>query len=493
MKIANEKVYNRGTAPQEFLDELVRVLRQAPIEIFSTTYGSLKEPDVFEFLADNIPWVPSPVSRMTDPERRALMCELLRVLGGFESSWDWTKGRDTTNPESFTPCTSEAGLWQCSGDSMNFDGSLVDCFMEHYKDQSWREFLGNQGRDERCEDFQNLTKESSPFAIEYVCRLLRFTVRHHGPLKRGEVFPWLREAGYKEFLTAMGVPSAPVVVPPEPTPDKIVVVLDPGHGDHDSGAIGYFEEKFREPLKFLEKDINLKVSNSLLELMFHDPRFEVRATRQTDIFLSLGGRSDVANGVNANLFLSIHANSGGGTGHEVYTSRGQTASDLVATALFNRYSKEFPEFRGRVALEDGDPDKEAGFSVLTRTKGSAVLYELGFMDNQEDLFAMIQSNFAFRAARALYMGILDAFGLGLPLVEEPEVPEDPEVPEPLPPSEMSMEDREKAADWLIKRAEEKEAQLPALLGSFVPGDFYLKCREAAACRDAANTLKNLVV
>jgi hypothetical protein len=55
--------------------------------------------------------------------RRAVMLEVMRVLAGFESSWDWEAGVDVTNPTSTTPDTIEAGAWQVSANSMGFGKS----------------------------------------------------------------------------------------------------------------------------------------------------------------------------------------------------------------------------------------------------------------------------------------------------------------------------------------------------------------------------------
>jgi hypothetical protein len=54
------------------------------------------------------------------------MLEIMRVLAGFESSWDWNAGVDTTNPTSTTPDTIETGAWQVSASSMAFGQELKD-------------------------------------------------------------------------------------------------------------------------------------------------------------------------------------------------------------------------------------------------------------------------------------------------------------------------------------------------------------------------------
>jgi hypothetical protein len=113
-----EKVLNRGRAPVAFLNELVDWGIAAPDEIFSKNDQS----DVYSLVLEALgPWE-------NDLHRRAVMLEVLRVLGGFESAWDWNAGRDVTNPHSNTACTEEAGIFQCSGNSMSFDASLKSLF-----------------------------------------------------------------------------------------------------------------------------------------------------------------------------------------------------------------------------------------------------------------------------------------------------------------------------------------------------------------------------
>ena len=93
-----EKVHNRGKAPNAFLDELVDWANTAPDEIFKPNQIH----DIYSKVVGELgPW-------QGLKHRKAAMLEVLRVLGGFESSWDWNEGVDVTNPESNTPCTEEA-------------------------------------------------------------------------------------------------------------------------------------------------------------------------------------------------------------------------------------------------------------------------------------------------------------------------------------------------------------------------------------------------
>lgn len=170
------RVKNRGRAPDSFLNELVDWARTAPDEIFAVNANY----DVYSSVVAQLgPW-------RNLKHRKAAMLEVLRVLGGFESSWDWEEGVDTNNPTSNTPCTEEAGIFQCSGNSMSFDASLRDLLMAAAAKVD-------------CKTFQVVTKANHPFAIEYCARLIRFTVKHHGPIKRKEINEWLRKDAVLEF------------------------------------------------------------------------------------------------------------------------------------------------------------------------------------------------------------------------------------------------------------------------------------------------------
>ncbi len=78
------------------------------------------------------------------------------------------------------------------------------------------------------------------------------------------------------------------------------IVLDPGHGGHDPGAIG--------PHNLQEKDVVLDIALKLRELLSRDGQYEVFLTRETDVFIPLEQRTAIANSKNAELFMSIHAN-----------------------------------------------------------------------------------------------------------------------------------------------------------------------------------------
>lgn len=110
------------------------------------------------------------------------------------------------------------------------------------------------------------------------------------------------------------------------------------------------------------------------------------------------------------VLLSIHANAGGGTGYEVWTSKGETRSDAFADILMEEAERELGgEFRMRKDYTDGDTDKESQFTILAKTLCPAMLSECLFMDTERDcLFLMSEegreriANFHFRAIQRIW-------------------------------------------------------------------------------------------
>lgn len=154
--------------------------------------------------------------------------------------------------------------------------------------------------------------------------------------------------------------------------------LDGGHGAHDPGAIN-------TKTKLKEKDVVLDVVLRARRLLLSEP-IKVVLTRSDDTFISLTQRAVISNNAAADLFLSVHCNSAEAPtakGFEAFTSPGQTKADVPATKLINRYKAEFPGLLLRADWSDGDPDKEARFTVLTATKAPAVLLELEFIHTKE--------------------------------------------------------------------------------------------------------------
>lgn len=166
------KVRGRGVPPDAFLAELLDWAKAAPEEIFARNDDA---EDVFPRLAPVLgPWADA-------RHRRAAMCELLRCLAGFESTWNWQEGVDKTNATSMRLITGqETGIFQVSYDSLGLDrvtGSpddLHQCVLAHCGTLDIRTFIDRM-------------KSDHAFALEYCARLLRNSFYWDGPIKRHEI------------------------------------------------------------------------------------------------------------------------------------------------------------------------------------------------------------------------------------------------------------------------------------------------------------------
>lgn len=183
-------VLNRGIPPDSFLRELVAWAKTAPDEIFAPN----DEPrDIYASVATTLGNLAAPRWNGL-AHRKAAMLEVLRVLAGFESSWDWSEGVDTTNAHSLAHREGEeTGIFQVSADSMDSDPSLRRCVEDHCGAADVATFIADM-------------KTNHDLAIEYCARLLRFSITWDGPIKRREIHPYLSRlsvAEFQQFLTGL--------------------------------------------------------------------------------------------------------------------------------------------------------------------------------------------------------------------------------------------------------------------------------------------------
>lgn len=176
-KYLNSKVLNRGTCPNSFLNNFIEIAKSSPNDWYQVNQ---EINDVYNLIRPKFgPW-------KNIIHRKAALLECMRVLGGFESSWDWNEGVDTTNPTSNTDETIEAGLWQISYNSRYFGPDLKKLLLN---------FNITNGN-----NFQIVTKTNHSFAFEYAVKLFRHTIGHNGPLKRKEVLPWMKQECIDELI-----------------------------------------------------------------------------------------------------------------------------------------------------------------------------------------------------------------------------------------------------------------------------------------------------
>jgi hypothetical protein len=176
-----QHVSNRGVPPDSFLKDLIAWGKKAPEEIFAPNDAS----DVYSSVKNTLgPW-------QSNLHRRAVMLEVLRVLAGFESSWDWNEGVDKSSKQKKTPMNTEAGAFQVSADSMG-------------KREDLRALVkARVGSLTDGTKFQAKMKSDHAFALEYIARLLRHTTAANGPVVRHEIDPWLRRDAVDEFLASL--------------------------------------------------------------------------------------------------------------------------------------------------------------------------------------------------------------------------------------------------------------------------------------------------
>lgn len=178
-----QKVKNRGVPPDSFLEELVAWARKADDGLFAQNAN----PDVY----GSVKAVLGPFQSLL--HRKAIMLEVLRVLGGFESSWNWNDGIDRSARDRSRPQTQEAGLWQVSMDALPFGDDLRQLTAAKIGSHKYT----------HATQFQAAMKKDHAFAMEFIVRLLRHTVKHNGPVLRHEIDPWLRRDAVLEFQSLL--------------------------------------------------------------------------------------------------------------------------------------------------------------------------------------------------------------------------------------------------------------------------------------------------
>lgn len=168
----------------------------------------------------------------------------------------------------------------------------------------------------------------------------------------------------------------------------MIILLDAGHGGIVNGV--YQTAGKRSPVwsdgsQLYEGEFNRWIVNGLSErLSLQRIPYVLICPEQRDV--SLRTRVNRANiyADQSCIYISIHSNAGGGSGFEVFTSKGATESDHIADFFAEEFAQEFPDSRLRADLSDGDYDKDRNFYVLKHTKMPAVLTENFFMDNEEE-------------------------------------------------------------------------------------------------------------
>ncbi len=185
------------------------------------------------------------------------------------------------------------------------------------------------------------------------------------------------------------------------SPGSFLLFIDPGHGGGDPGAVGN---------GLREKDLNLDIALRLRNILNSEYKnVQVVLSRDRDQSLELIDRTNMANRLNADYFLSLHINAGGGRGFESYIYNGKVSDktinaqqiihDHVAKGLAQKYGVRD---RGK---------KRANFHVLRESKMPAILLENLFIDNPQDAQLLNNPQFRQDLARLIAEGVAKAFNL----------------------------------------------------------------------------------
>lgn len=248
-------------------------------------------------------------------------------------------------------------------------------------------------------------------------------------------------------------PAAPAIVPDPARGAKvermITIALDPGHGGEDPGAIGSRGTR--------EKDIVLAIAKRLKFKLEEQPNVRVMLTRDGDYFVPLGTRVEKARKVQADLFISIHADafmlpSARGSSVFVLSEKGASSTaarwlankenladaiggvnmkdhdvqlagvllDLSTTAQINDSMKVgravLSEIGGIARLHKGSVE-QAGFAVLKAPDIPSILIETAFISNPEEEAKLRDNGYQDEIAAAITKGIKRYFSKNPPLAK----------------------------------------------------------------------------
>ena len=248
-----------------------------------------------------------------------------------------------------------------------------------------------------------------------------------------------------DLTSATQVPH-PIAAAPRPLVDRahpkrdIIVVVDPGHGGKDPGAIGSKGQR--------EKDVVLSIAQLLAKRLKREKGFDVKLVRNDDFFVPLRKRVEIAHKHSADMFISVHADAApriSASGASVYAlseggatsatarfmAQRENGADLLgATSLLNLKDKD-PMLAGVIldmsmnatiasSLQLGSSIlgslegitslhqkrvEQAGFAVLKSPDVPSILVETGFISNARDSARLVTARHQQAVAEGLFLGL----------------------------------------------------------------------------------------
>ncbi|BDB16774.1 N-acetylmuramoyl-L-alanine amidase [Pseudomonas sp. CYM-20-01] len=264
--------------------------------------------------------------------------------------------------------------------------------------------------------------------------------------------------GHRLVLDLTNATQAPRQIAAEPAPrvDKahpkrdIIVVVDPGHGGKDPGAVGSKGQR--------EKDVVLSIAQLLAKRLKREKGFDVKLVRNDDFFVPLRKRVEIAHKHNADMFISVHADAapritasgasvyalseGGATSATArFMAQRENGADLLgATSLLNLKDKD-PMLAGVIldmsmnatiasSLQLGNSIlgslegitslhqkrvEQAGFAVLKSPDVPSILVETGFISNARDSARLVTARHQQAVADGLFEGLKKYFQKNPPM------------------------------------------------------------------------------
>lgn len=255
------------------------------------------------------------------------------------------------------------------------------------------------------------------------------------PLRREKSVIYVPQDFESKVLAPFGVITKGIPRADLTTTRVRTIVIDPGHGGKDPGTKGM--------TSLTEKEVNLDIAKRLKELL-QEAGLKVIMTRQTDVFVTLPGRTEIASKSDADLFVSIHANSSPNRktdGIEVYYVRTAFKKDLeeeqriknekmflksvnaqyspslvniVGDMMYQRKVEESRKIAAKVARDTSRETlalnrgaKNCRFAVVRNTLIPAILVEVGYLSNREEERRLNTASYRQKVAEGIAHSVIE--------------------------------------------------------------------------------------
>ncbi len=199
---------------------------------------------------------------------------------------------------------------------------------------------------------------------------------------------------------------------------KPVILLDAGHGGLDFSAKYTTKPSLGKRIEFPDLELHDNgwfyegVGNRALAWQFASRAinegfpvsFVMDTVKDTPLYFRTLAANKIYKNHRNSFLISFHSNAGGGKGWEIFTSRGNTKSDILATEIYKATNSRMARVY-RTDWSDGDPDKEKNFYILKKTSCPAVLIEHGFFDNRTEVQDLVDMKILSKFSDATWQGV----------------------------------------------------------------------------------------